>query len=169
MDRRCCLVPLAFALGACSGLAPPSTKSAPSGTPPPDADARAAAPSALAAERQWLQSWFEGTPVRIEQERSGPVTIDVPQRYCFEDGRSEIKPPLGAVLDKLAESLRRMPVARLTRLAAPGDAGRSALALQRGEQVRRHLMARGVPGEQLAPPSVSDAPAVQLRLALAPA
>lgn len=162
MNRRRCLLPMVLALSACAGLTPPAPQ-----RPPMNADQRAAAPSALAAERRWLQSWFEGTPVRIEQEPGGPVAIDVPLRYCFDEGSSRIKPPLAAVLDKLAESLRRVPAARLALLAAPGGPG--GLALQRADRIRRHLLSRGVAAEQIAPPSASDAPMVRLRVDLAPA
>ena len=60
----------------------------------------------LVVERQWLQSWFNGTPVRIAQQGSGPVDIAVPQAFCFDTGRSSVKPPLAAVLDKLNNRIK---------------------------------------------------------------
>jgi outer membrane protein OmpA-like peptidoglycan-associated protein len=117
-------------------------------------------------ERQWLQSWFEGTPVRIVQTSETAFSIDVPRDYCFDAGRSVIKPPLAAVLDKLAQSLQRKPAARVDLLTAPGDAAaaNSPLAQQRADAVRKHLIGRGVSSAQLGPPTASAVPAVQLRI-----
>jgi len=120
-------------------------------------------------ERQWLQSWFSGTPVVIVQRSDGPVSVDVPLEFCFDSGRSNVKPPLAVVLDKVAESLRRTPQARLQLVAAPGDtAAASPLARQRAGQVRRQLHSRGVPEAQLGNPTATTAAAVQLRIDLAP-
>jgi outer membrane protein OmpA-like peptidoglycan-associated protein len=133
----------------------------------PEAPA-AARPSSLAGERQWLQSWFGGTPVRITQRSEAAFSVDVPRDYCFDAGRSVVKPPLAAVLDKLAQSLQRKPAARVELLAAPGDAAdASALAQQRADNVRKHLIARGVSSQQLAAPSTTAVAAVQLRIGLA--
>jgi outer membrane protein OmpA-like peptidoglycan-associated protein len=130
--------------------------------PPPSQRA-----SSLAVERQWLQSWFAGTPVRIQARGDDAFSIEVPRDFCFDTGRSEVKPPLAAVLDKLAQSLQRKPTARVEVLAAPGDAdGASALALQRAGNVRKHLVSRGASPEQLGPPSAATLGAVQLRIGL---
>lgn len=123
--------------------------------------------SAVAIERQWLQSWFEGTPVRIEQRSESSFSVDVPREFCFEAGRSEVKPALAAVLDKLAQSLQRKPALRVQLLAAPGDAAAApTLAQQRAVNVRKHLLARGVSSEQLSAATVTQAAAVQLRVGL---
>lgn len=142
------------------------TPTQPSAAAPP-AMTPAQRPSAVAIERQWLQSWFEGTPVRIEQRSESSFSIDVPREFCFEAGRSEVKPALAAVLDKLAQSLQRKPALRVQLLAAPGDAaGASTLAQQRAVSVRKHLLARGVSSEQLTAATVTQAAAVQVRVGL---
>ena len=121
----------------------------------------------VAVERQWLQSWFQGTPVRIEQRSETYFSVEVPREFCFEAGRAEVKPALGAVLDKVAQSLQRKPALRVPGLAAPGDAsGPAALAQQRAGNVRKHLLSRGVSADQLGPPSVSQVAAVQLRITI---
>lgn len=105
--------------------------------------------------------------MRIAQADEDSVTVEVPLGFCFDRGRAAVKPPLGAVLDKLAESLRRNPQARLLLLAAPGDeAADAALALQRASQVRSYLRARGVPDSRLGSASRTTLAAVQLRLRL---
>jgi outer membrane protein OmpA-like peptidoglycan-associated protein len=158
----------ALGLGLACVLALPGCGTAPA---KPAAAAPAAPspprPSGLAVERQWLQSWFAGTPVRIQARADDTFSIEVPREFCFDAGRSDVKPPLAAVLDKLAQSLQRKPTARVELLAAPGDAdGASALALQRAGNVRKHLVSRGASPEQLGPPSAAPLAAVQLRVGL---
>lgn len=155
------LLLLLLVLQGCSTVPP----SAPA--PPAEPAATPARPgNAAAVERQWLQAWFKGTPVVIVQRDDHTVSVDVPREFCFEAGRSSVKPALAAVLDKLAESLRRQPQARLGLLAAPGDAAAtsSPLAMQRAGQVRSHLLGRAVPAARLANPMPTTAAAVQLRL-----
>ena len=152
-----------LALGACTSVTPPG--SAAPAAPQSAADQRAAAPAALGVERQWLQSWFKDTPVRITQRSDGAVTVDVPVAFCFDVGRSSIKPALAAVLDKVAESMRRVRTMRLPLLAAPeGAPGTAALAAQRALQMQKHLLNRGVAAARLGPPTASTEAAVQLRL-----
>ena len=158
---------IALTFTACTSVAPPAPGG--SATAAPTTDARAAAPAALAAERQWLQSWFKDTPVRIAQRSDGAVTVDVPLEFCFDAGRSTVKPALAAVLDKVAESMRRVPAMRLPLLAAPdGAPGTAPLAIQRAAQVHKHLLNRGVAAVRLGPLSTSPVAAVQLRLEAAP-
>lgn len=123
----------------------------------------------LQREVKWLQSWFQGTPVAIVQRDEGSVDVEVPTRHCFDSGAVAIRPALAAVLDKVAQSLRRNPRVHLQLLAAPGDeAGDTGLALRRAAQVRSHLRSRGVAGSQLGRPTYTTAAAVQLHLAVAP-
>jgi len=153
---------------AVQGCATPAsgTATAPAATSA-ERDSAAARRSALAVERQGLQSWLKDTPVRIEQRGADVFSIEVPREFSFDTGRSVVKPPLGAVLDKLAQSLQRKPMARVELLAAHGDAGAaSPLALQRAGNMRKHLLARGVTLEQLGPPTAAPLAAVQLRVGL---
>jgi outer membrane protein OmpA-like peptidoglycan-associated protein len=171
-----CALAGALVLAGCAGVNPPpqpdepakaEPQVAPPAPAPSAADQRAAAPAALSAERKWLQSLFAGTPVRIAQTRDGPVAVDVPREFCFEPGQSQIKPPLAAVLDKVSQSMRRAPLARVTLLAAPQDASgaaSAALAEARAAQLQKHLQARGVSVQRIGKPTVTAVAAVQLRL-----
>lgn len=159
---------LAFVAG-CTTTSPTSTTSAPAPTPSPapapTPDQRAAAPANLAAERQWLSSWFKGTPVKIRQVDENAIAIDVPREFCFDAGGSKVKPALGAVLDKMTQSLQRVPIAQVTLIAAPADAqANSDLALKRAAQVQQHLRNAGVRADRLGKPSVASGPMVQLRM-----
>jgi outer membrane protein OmpA-like peptidoglycan-associated protein len=157
------------ALAGC-GSVPPSSPTPPPAAPavPPRSalDQRSGVPAALGAERQWLQQWFRDTPVLVRGAEDGSLRVEVPREFCFDPGASTIKPPLGAVLDKVAESLRRVPLARVPVLTAPDDAagGNAALALQRAAQVRQRLVQRGVAVVRLGRPSASSTDRVALRL-----
>lgn len=164
------LLAAALALQACStaprGTTAPPTSPAAAGAP---ITAPVAPPATLATERQWLQSWFAGTPVQIQQRGEGPLSVSVPREFCFDAGRSAIKPALAAVLDKVAESLRRVPQARLQQLAAPADAGAAAgtaLAVQRATQVRARLLSRGVQVTQMTEPTATADAAVLIQVVL---
>jgi outer membrane protein OmpA-like peptidoglycan-associated protein len=162
MSRRISIVAILLALQGCTTALRPGAEAPAVGAPAPP---RA---SALTVERKWLQSWFDGTPVVIAQQDAGAVSIDVPREFSFDAGQSKVKPALAAVLDKVAQSLLRTPAARLEQVAAPGDgASPSPLALQRANQVRSHLLSRGVPAAQLGKATSTTTAAVQLRMDLA--
>ncbi len=161
------MVAILLLLQGCASTSRSETQPGATGTTTQPAPATPPRASALDIERQWLQSWFDGTPVRIAQQGADAVSIDVPLEFSFEAGRSKVEAPLAAVLDKLSESLRRRPKLQLQRIAAPGDAStHSPLAEQRAHQVRRQLLSKGVPAWQLGPPTVSTDKAVQLRIAV---
>ena len=160
-------VALALLLGACSTVKPPAGPTAPSAQAP---ETPATAASALRGEQRWLQSWFEGTPVRIAMIGDGVLAIDVPREFCFDAGRSHVKPALAAVLDKVAESLRRNARSKLTLLAAPADAAAPGpLATARAAALHKHLRDRGVAAARLGEPGPTAAAAVQLRIEALPA
>ncbi|MBX3635943.1 MAG: OmpA family protein [Rubrivivax sp.] len=164
--RRHLAVLLSAAAAGLAGCASVAT-APPRDAPKAPVDSPPAAATPLAIERQWLQQWFEGTPVRIAQGADGALTVEVPREFCFDAGRSTVKPALAAVLDKVAESLRRVSQARLVLVAAPqdGDAA-SPLAQQRGAAMRRHLMTRGVLSSRIAAPAAAEGAVVQLRVDL---
>lgn len=179
VHRRAVLAGLTV-LAAC-GSTPPAPPPAPAPKAPPapakpsarggaersEPERRAALPEGLAVEQRWLQSWFKGTPVLIAPRDEGLLAVEVPREFCFDAGQAEVKPALAAVLDKVAESLRRRPAAMVAVVAAPGDAGgNGALAQRRAASVYRHLRDRGVAASRLAAPATTTAAAVQLRIGL---
>ena len=123
------------------GTEPPATAPAqPSrpGQPPPNV---------LAAEVTWMKQLFDGTPVAIASEPDGSMRVDVPMTFSFDDKSNAPKPPLRAVMDKVAVSMARQASTKL-QLAAPGPVGR-------GAAMRSYLQGRGVIGLRvvvLAPP-----------------
>jgi outer membrane protein OmpA-like peptidoglycan-associated protein len=134
---------------------------------------RAAGAAVIKVERQWLESWFKDTPVRIVSPSPTTLEVEVPREFSFDPSRQAVKPPLAAVLDKLAESLRRNPQLRVDGLAAPGDTANPqrsdrALAIRRAGQVQTHLRQRGVASTRVSSATVSDSPVVSLRLTSVP-
>lgn len=156
--------------GGGSGAAPAAPVPVPAPLPG-SAEQRTALAAELTVEQQWLESFFRGTPVQIRQRDDGALWVDVPREFCFDAGRSNVKPPLAAVLDKVAESLRRRSGAVVTLLTAPDDKDGSAtpLAQQRAASVHKHLRDRGVPLARLSEPKAAvNGSGVQLRIVAQP-
>lgn len=148
---------------------PGSTEAAPSvpgarAMPPP-----APALSAVQSEQRFLEEWFRGTPVVISLADVHTLVVDVPLAHSFTPGSPAIKPALAAVLDRVATSLRRQTALRVA-VAAPTDPNAAvALAASRSQQVRDHLIGRGVAASRMAGVGTARAGApVQLRLTMQP-
>ena len=134
---RVVAVALVVVLGACTSAPPRTSGSA------------AAPPPTLAQERQRLARLFEGTPVVVAMDRDGSLRAEVPLSFCFNPSRAVVKPPLGAVLERLATS----PATRggAWTVAAPGDptskgskgSKGTALAAERAASARDYLVAHG--------------------------
>ena len=90
----------------------------------------------------------------------------MPRAFCFDPGQDTIKPALAAVLDKVAQSMRRTAIAEVHLIAAPTDAGGGAAALgvRRATRVYEFLRARGIPEARLTKPTSTGGTALQLRI-----
>lgn len=145
---------VALCLAGLIGCAGTSTPTAPG---PPPAAARpapaasgpgAASPvpprATLVAEQKRLSELFKGTPVVFSMQADGSLKVDVPLSFCFDRGAFVVKPPLAAVLDRLARS-QRGETTRL-RVKASGDTAASGpnLARDRAASSRDYMVARGV-------------------------
>ena len=142
------LLPLSsLALAALlSGCAVPRGPSAPGAVPAPGAPP-AAASTTIASEQRRLADALEGTPVVVESTPEGRLRIEVPIEFSFDKGRVAVKPPLAAVLDRIATGLRQQPGFEV-RIAAPADAngaGGNLLGQDRAAATRDYLVGRGVP------------------------
>jgi outer membrane protein OmpA-like peptidoglycan-associated protein len=141
------LLPLSsLALAALlAGCAVPRGPTAP-GAPVPGAPPAAAA-TTIASEQRRLADALEGTPVVVESTPEGRLRIEVPIEFSFDKGRVAVKPPLAAVLDRIATGLRQQPGFEV-RIAAPADAhgaGGNLLGQDRAAATRDYLVGRGVP------------------------
>jgi outer membrane protein OmpA-like peptidoglycan-associated protein len=174
-----CLL-LAGLLGACATTTPRDpgpVVTAPVEAPPTAApgDAKplpkpaSPPPSPMSTEQRFLDDWFRGTPVVIAAQGPAGLTVDVPLANSFEAGKSEVRPALNAVLERVAQSLRRQIGARVA-ISAPADAGGApGLAAARAQRVREALIAKNVAAPRI---SLAEAArpgaAVQLRVSLPP-
>ena len=140
------LLAIALALGACSSvpLATAPVASTPGAPPPP-----APLPT-LATEQKRLSDLFAGTPVVVERTDDGRLRLQVPLRYSFDAGRAAVKPPLAALLDRMAPSLRQQ-AGFSVRINASGDArgaGATQLARERAAATRDYLILKGAPASR---------------------
>lgn len=145
-------------LAACAGTGPQAPRPA---APRPLAAASAptlsvpqAQPPVLAGERYWLEQLFAGTPVSVGAAPEAGVRVAVPLKFAFDGGLPAVKPPLAAVLDKVAASLQRQQRAQV-RVAAPTG--------RQGEELRTQLIRRGIAPWRIALPAArADAAELQL-------
>jgi outer membrane protein OmpA-like peptidoglycan-associated protein len=169
--RRVALPALLALLTVVAGCAAPTAPRGSGGADAPWAWPGSAEPapvSPLVVEKQWLDDWFRGTPVVIALQGDSTLHVEVPLAHSFAPGSNTIKPALAAVLDRVATSLRRQAGTRVS-IAAPADSGGAATrASSRTQQVRDHLVGRGVPGPRITSLGTARAGApVQLQIVLA--
>lgn len=130
--------------GGCATRAPVSP-GAPSGGPQVGAPSRPPAPPpTLASEQQRLSALFDGTPVVFAMQGDGSLRVEVPLRFSFDPGSSTVKPPLAAVLDRIATSQRRASSRLL--VVAPGDKRGKGVTLgnDRAVSARDYLVGHGI-------------------------
>ena len=114
---------------------------------------RPAGPAAasLSQQRWQLEQGLAGTPVEVASAEGG-YRVSVPLKYSFDRQRSAVKPPLAAVLDRVARVVRSGEGVRLRVSAPPDRPGADLLAQDRAASVRDYLVARGVPRARFAEP-----------------
>lgn len=132
----------------------------------PGTSAGAPAPNAsLAAEQRRLAGLFQGTPVVFSMQPDSSLRVTVPLHYAFDKGRFAVKPPLGAVLDRIAKS-QRTEATRLL-VAAPTDPGskRLLLATERAASARDYMVARGIDATRFSISALSSGASVVIVVA----
>lgn len=139
--------PLATLLIALLGGCATRPSAPPTGAPPAASapDARAS----LALEQVRLAALFRGTPVTVTLQQDGSLRATVPRQFSFDAGAIKVKPPLAAVLDRIAKG--QLQTASRLRVSAPADPEtRSAsLARERALSVRDYLAGRGIAATRL--------------------
>ena len=155
----------------------PSVPSAPAVPPaaerpaPPSGNAatRAAATQArLATEKARLASLFRGTPVVFELLPDGSMRVDVPNAFAFDPGRAVVKPPLAAVLDRIATGQQRELTRIVIGAAADTAAQGTALARERAVSARDYSVARGLPADRIVAAVNGSAATVRITVSAAP-
>jgi len=158
MTLRLVVVLLLAALAACCAVGPAKV---PGTEPPATAPAQPPRPgqpppNVLAGEVTWMKQLFDGTPVAIASEPDGSMRVDVPMTFSFDDKSNAPKPPLRAVMDKVAVSMARQASTKL-QLASPGP-------VARGAAMRSYLQGRGVIGLRVVVLAPTQGDAVTLRV-----
>lgn len=143
-----------LALGGCATSSPSPAGAA--GAPPR---------VTLAAEQRRFADLFRGTPVEFILQRDGALRVVVPVRDSYEKGRYAVRPPLAAVLDRLARSQRLEPTRFF--VAAPVDpqAKGLLLATERAASTRDYLVARGIDATRFTLNALSSGDAVVIVIA----
>lgn len=108
---------------------------------------RSWSPQMEATERQ-LSSALSGSGVTVSKTTDERLWITLPGDLSFQPNRSALKPGATALLDKIAVSLRNLPLAEL-RIVGHTDAkgaaaANDALSLDRAASTRDWLVARGL-------------------------
>ena len=101
-------------------------------------------------------------------QADGALRVTVPLQFCFDRAAAVVKPPLAAVLDRLAKSQRDQGT-RLRVAAAPdpgkgagagagagGSAAALALARRRADTARDYLEAQGIKANRLTTMSLAQ-------------
>jgi len=137
---------------------------APVGAPSPSVAPGAAHPPqpTLGAEQQRLAALFDGTPVVFAMQPDGSLRVEVPLRFSFDPGSFTVKPPLAAVLDRIATSQRRGSSRLL--VVAPGDKRGKGLTLgsDRAGSTRDYLVGRGIAATRFTLSSVIEPDLVRI-------
>ena len=107
-----------------------------------------------------MKQLFDGTPVAIASEPDGSMRVDVPMTFSFDDKSNAPKPPLRAVMDKVAVSMARQATTKV-QLASPGP-------VARGAAMRSYLQGRGVIGLRVVVLAPTQGDAVTLRVVPGP-
>ena len=128
--------------GSVSGPAPAAVPGSAASSPGP-------AHVTLASEQVRLSELFRGTPVVIAMQSDGGLRVAVPLQFSFDPASTVVKPPLGAVLDRLARS--QLTETTRMRLRVSSDAGAANPALSRGraERARDYLVAHGIAASRI--------------------
>jgi hypothetical protein len=153
---------------------PPPNAALPENPLPPPAEASTVPPAPAIApivnEKRWLEEWFARTPVVIRQLNDSTLQLTVPMANSFDTGQLPPKPALVAVLDRLAESMRRQLNTRLAVVISPDNGAPTSQALNRAQRVTEHLGTRRVQAQRVVTSRVGlPGAAVQLQLQFLPA
>ena len=155
------------ALAAC-GTKPTAPSSSPAGPGAPTSPSTPGTPvpepprPTLAAEQKRLAALFEGTPVVFAMQQDGSLRVEVPLRFSFDPGSSTVKPPLAAVLDRIATSQRRGSSRVL--VVAPGDKRGKGITLgnDRAGSTRDYLVGHGIAATRFTLASVVEPDLVRI-------
>lgn len=126
----------------------------------------------MAAAASKLRDELSGAGVAVTQATDQRLWVSLPSETVFAPGRSAVKPPATAWLDRIALTLREQPRAEAQILGEPDprsrdDAASRMLALDRAASARDWMVARGISAQRVSVAgrrTASQGPAEQPRL-----
>ena len=149
LSAGCQTMPADKATASAPAPTTPMQPKQPAPNPAPNPATKSASTKAnLAIEKLRLAELFRGTPVLFALQPDGSLRADVPLQYSFDAGKAAVKPPLAAVLDRIAAGQRDESTQVVVH--APGEAAAKALAGERAASVRNYLVAHGLPEPRVA-------------------
>ena len=103
--------------------------------------------------RQAMEQATRGTGVEVSRTADDQLKVNVPSDVSFDSGSAVLKPPMLAVLDPFADSLKNDPKSLVTIIGHTDSTGPDAvnnpLSVARAQSVRDHLVARGVAASRI--------------------
>ena len=95
-----------------------------------------------------MEQATRGTNVEVTRTENNELKLNIPNDISFDTGSAAIKPPLRAVLDPFANSLRDDPTARLLIVGHTDSTGSNELnqrlSIECANSVRDYIVVRGV-------------------------
>jgi len=150
------------AAGGSAAPSAPGSQVSPRQPTPSPATKAASTKAHLAIEKLRLAELFRGTPVLFALQPDGSMRVDVPLNFSFDAGKAVVKPPLAAVLDRVAAG-QLQEVTQIVVRAPTDAAAKSATLLgERGASVRDYLVARGLAETRVIVSGSSGAAVVRL-------
>lgn len=99
-------------------------------------------------QKMAMEQATQGTGVEVSQTGDNRLKLEIPSDISFDTGRSDIKPNMRSVLDRLAASLAQHAVTRVTVIghtdSTGSDAVNNPLSVNRAAAVRDYMVPRGV-------------------------
>ena len=157
---------------AASGSATPSASGSPATPrqPTPSPATKAASTKAhLAIEKLRLAELFRGTPVLFALQPDGSMRVEVPLNFSFDTGKAVVKPPLAAVLDRVAAGQLQEVTQIVVRAPTDATAKSPTLLGERGASVRDYLVTRGLADTRVVVSGPAGAAVVRLVVTDTPA
>lgn len=142
--------------------AAPVSQSQPRQPAPNPATKAASTKANLAIEKLRLAELFRGTPVLFALQPDGSLRVEVPLRFSFDTGKAVVKPPLAAVLDRIAAG--QLHEATKVLIAAPADPAAKSTTLvgDRAASIRDYLVAHGLADARIAVSASAGAAVVRI-------
>ena len=101
-----------------------------------------------------MEQATQGTGIDVDRTADNRIKVRIPSDAGFDVGRASVKPQLGTVLDKFAQSMRDHSATQIAIVGHTDSTGSDAinnpLSVDRAAATRDYLVSRGVPAARIA-------------------